>query len=58
MENITAENLNMREEEFKVHMGYVDGKTDADLLMEDEEEALDNAKEKLHVVKVSYLGLW
>lgn len=53
IENISAENLDMSEEEFKVHMGYVDGKTDADLLIEAEQEALQQSKEKLHVLKVS-----
>lgn len=42
----------MTEDEFKVHMGYIDGKTDADLLIETEEEELQNGKEKLHVLKV------
>ena len=53
IENISAENLNMSEEEFNIQMGYVDGKTDADLLIESEEEELQNGKEKLHVLKVS-----
>ena len=53
IENISAENLDMSEEDFKVHMGYVDGKTDADLLIEAEQEALQQSKEKLHVLKVS-----
>lgn len=52
VENISAENLNMTEEEFKVHMGYVDGKTDADLLIDTEEAELQIGKEKLHVLKV------
>lgn len=43
----------MQEEEFEVHMGYVDGKTDADLLIEAEEEELQQGREKLHVLKVS-----
>lgn len=43
----------MREEEFEVHMGYVDGKTDADLLIEAEEEELQQGREELHVLKVS-----
>ena len=44
----------MKEEEFKAHMGYVDGKTDADLLMESELEELEQAQEKLHVLKVRF----
>ena len=36
-------------------MGYVDGKTDADLLMESELEELQQGQEKLHVLKVSRL---
>ena len=52
LENISADNLNMGEEEFKAHMGYVNGKTDADLLMESELEELQQGQEKLHVLKV------
>lgn len=51
MENISAENLNMSEEEFNANMGYVDGKTDVDLLIEEEEQE-QQAREKLHVLKV------
>lgn len=59
LENISAENLNMSEEEFKGHMGYVNGKTDADLLMESELEELQQGQEKLHVLKVSStLDMW
>ena len=53
LENISADNLNMSEEEFKIQMGYVDGKTDADLLIEAEQEELQQSMEKLHVLKVS-----
>ena len=42
----------MSEKEFNIQMGYVDGKTDADLLIESEEEELQNGKETLHVLKV------
>ena len=42
----------MKEVEFNSHMGYVAGRTDADLLIheKDEEEA---GKEKIHVLQVS-----
>ncbi len=53
LENISADNLNLSEEEFKTHMGYVDGKTDADLLMESELVELQQGQEKLHVLKAS-----
>ncbi len=52
LENISADNLNISEEEFKAHMGYIDGKTDADLLMESELEELEQSQERLHVLKV------
>ena len=45
----------MSEEEFKVHMGYVDGKSDADLLIEAEQDEMQESMEKLHVLKVSIL---
>lgn len=57
LENISADNLNMSEDEFKVQMGYVDGKTDADLLIEAEQEDLQQSMEKLHVLKVRQLEL-
>lgn len=36
IENLTAENLKMPQEEFDKKMGFVDGKTDADLLIEED----------------------
>lgn len=57
LENISADNLNMSEDEFKVHMGYVDGKTDADLLIDSEQEELQQSREKLHVLKSCCQGM-
>ena len=54
IENISADNLNMSEEEFKVHMGYVDGKSDADLLIESEQQEHQQTMETLHVLKVRF----
>ena len=52
LENISADVMNMKEEEFNVAMGYVDGKTDADLLIEETNDE-DQSKEKIHVLQVS-----
>jgi len=41
----------MKEEEFNVAMGYVDGRTDADLLIEETDEG-DQGREKIHVLQV------
>ncbi len=53
IENLSADNLNMSEEEFQVCMGYVDGKSEADLFIQAEEEELQQSLEKLHVLKAS-----
>ncbi len=51
LENISPEVLNMKEAEFDVAMGYIDGKTDADLLIEETDEE-DQSREKIHVLQV------
>ena len=57
VENISADVLNMKEEEFNLLMGYVDGKTDADLLIEEvDDEALD--KEKILLLQVETSQSW
>lgn len=51
IENISADNLNMSEVEFNGHMGYVGGKTDTELLIEESKED-QQGREKLHVLQV------
>lgn len=41
----------MSEEEFNTHMGYVNGKSDVDLLLEDDDA--DEDAEKLQMLRVS-----
>ena len=51
VENLSSENVNMSEAEFNVKMGYINNKTDADLLIEEVDQEQES-KEKLHVLKV------
>jgi len=55
IENITAESLKMEDEEFNKKMGYVDGKTDADLLLEEDDGVED--RERLMVLKSCCQGM-
>jgi hypothetical protein len=50
IENISYENLRISEEEFNENMGYVDGKTDTDLLLEEGDETED--QERIMILKV------
>ena len=52
IENLTAENLKMPQEEFDKKMGFVDGKTDADLLIEEDNFVED--EERVFILRVSY----
>ncbi|KAL5484561.1 hypothetical protein EMCRGX_G021085 [Ephydatia muelleri] len=49
IENLTAENLKMPQDEFDKKMGFVNGKTDADLLIEEDNAVED--KERVFVLK-------
>ena len=51
IENISYENLRISEEEFNQNMGYVDGKTDTDLLLEEGDETED--RERIMILQVS-----
>ena len=53
IENISYDNLRMSEDEFNQNMGYVDGKTDTDLLLEEGDETED--RERIMILQVHTL---
>ena len=53
IENVRAKNLRIQEEEFNVKMGYVDGKTDVDLFLEEGEVEEEEDHERIMVLGVS-----
>ena len=53
IENVRAKNLKIPEEEFNMKMGYVDGRTDVDLFLEEGEIEEEEDKERIMVLKVS-----
>lgn len=55
IENLSAENLKMSENDFNTKMGYVDGKTDADLLLEEDDGVED--EERILVLKSCCQGM-
>ena len=48
-----AKNLKIPEEEFNVKMGYVNGKTDVDLFLEEGEAEEQEDRERIMVLQVS-----
>ena len=54
IENISYENLRISEEEFNENMGYIGGKTDTDLLLEEGDETED--RERIMILKVRHHG--
>ena len=54
IENLSAENLKMSTEEFNEKMGFINGKTDVDLLLEEDDGVED--WERILVLKVSGRG--
>ena len=53
VETIRAKNLRIAEAEFNEKMGYVDGKTDIDLFLEEGEVEEEEDQERLMVIEVS-----
>ena len=52
IENVRAKNLKIPEEEFNMKMGYVGGKTDVDLFLEEGVIEEEEDKERIMVLKV------
>ena len=53
IENVGAKNLQISEEEFNDKMGYVDGKTDIDLFLEEGAAQDEEDQERIMVLEVS-----
>ena len=56
IENVQAKNIKIPEEEFNVKMGYVNGKTDMDLFLEEGEAEEEEDRERIMVLGVRGLG--
>ena len=56
IENVQAKNIKIPEEEFNVKMGYVNGKTDMDLFLEEGEAEEEEDRERIMVLGVRGRG--
>ncbi len=52
IENVKADNVNLSREEFNQNMGFVDGRTDVDLLLAEGWEELEQDDENKQVLQV------
>lgn len=53
---MTAKNLHMIEKEFDEKMGYINGKTDVDLLLEEGLEDIEDDTANMQVLQVTVPG--
>ena len=56
IENVRAKNLMLPEEEFNMKMGYVNGKTDIDLFLEESAAEEEEDQERTMVLEVRERG--